>query len=65
MCQNAFFPCLCLQGIRMRTDLQERKQNMDVWSAKKKIKQPENKFTALFKYFVKKNFFFSFTVPEF
>ena len=45
MCQNSYF--LCLQGIRMHRSTREEQKN--VLSAKKKIKQPENKFTALSK----------------
>ena len=46
MCQNAYFPSL--QGIRMLRSTKEE-QKTDVWSAKKKIQQPENKLTALLK----------------
>ena len=38
MRQNAFLPYL--QGIKMRGSSRE-KQNIDVWSAKQKIQQPE------------------------
>ena len=43
MCQNAYF--LCLQEIRMRK--QKEDQKTDIWSAKKKIQQPEKKFAFL------------------
>ena len=47
MCQNAHF--CCLQGIKMsRSSKEEQKTN--VWSAKKKLQQLENKFLLKLKF---------------
>ena len=52
MCQNAFFSCL--QGIWMSWSTREE-QNMNVWSAKKKIQYPKKKCSALFRILFLKN----------